>query len=668
MTQRDCLIEIGTEELPAKSLERLSADFQNHVAKELTDKQLRYKSITAYVTPRRLALVISKLAEQQPNQLIEKKGPQCNGPEEIGLAFAKACGVPFSKLKKQDGRFVYEYTKIGQATIKLLPEILGAAVKALHLEKRMRWAELQESFLRPVKWLVVLYGKQTVPVRLWEITASNYTYGHRFHAPQKLRITSPNQYEKILKTKGYVIPSLEERQAMIVKQLKKAGANDYSPLLLKEVTGLVEWPVTLKCDFEPRFLALPQEVLIAAMQDHQRCFPLRDKQGNLLPHFLVVTNLKSTKPKLIITGNERVMRARLSDAEFFFNKDNQEKLSDRIEALKGVIFQQELGNLYDKVLRVKQVSEWLASKINAPRDVVLRAAELAKADLTTAMVGEFPELQGLMGYYYAKKSGELDAVAVAIREHYQPRFANDALPESLPGSVIAIADRIDSLVGLFAIGKAPTADKDPFGLRRAAQGALRIIVEKSLDVDLKELIAKAAEAYKRAVPFDAIYQFMMERLRFLNQEKGILVTVLNAVIAKNPTHPFDFQKRLEAVNEFIRLEEAEALIAANKRVSNILRKESVQNGMVLNAELLKAPAELALAKKLKEHSKEANRHYQQKNYTAALKVLANLREPVDRFFDEVLVMAEEKAVRENRLALLMQLRSAFTEVADISLL
>ncbi|MBI4357226.1 MAG: glycine--tRNA ligase subunit beta [Gammaproteobacteria bacterium] len=686
-THRDFLVEIGTEELPPRCVDSISLDFKNQLGEQLALKGLSFKSMTPFSTPRRIALLVHRLSERQSSRRIEKKGPLCKLavdekglPNEVGLGFAKACRVPFEALTRmstrEGERLLHRAEQEGQLAVALLPEIILAAFQKLYLEKRMRWAGEEHSFIRPVRSITVLFGKEIIPVTYWGVSSSNMTAGHRFLNPRPLKITTPKRYEKILKTKGFVIPSFLERQSLVLKSIQKQTEEGSEKVvveetLLSEVTNLLEWPCAYRCHFDSRFCELPEEVLISAIEHHQRSFPVRSLQGTLLPYFITVSNIPSQRAEAIVAGNERVMRARLADADFFFKEDLKEPLANRVDALKEVSFQEALGSMFDKTLRVRELCQYLAKQVNEKMPEVCRAAFLSKADLLTQMVNEFPELQGIMGGIYAKANGESDPVALAIREQYLPRFAGDKLPTSQEGACLAIADRIDSLVGFFGIGKIPTADKDPFGLRRAALGVLRIMIERAVDVDLKALIIFAHSLYKmhKGEP-EVLFQFMMERLKFLSDEKGILPTVFNAVMAKEPTRPLDWQRRVEAVTVFIHLEEAEALIAANKRVSNILKKEAKLCGEAgeVRPALLKLPAEIMLAEKLKETRKEIARYYEKNAYTEAFKGLANLRREVDRFFDTVLVMAEQTELRNNRLALLGELRAVFSEVADISLL
>lgn len=688
---KDLLIEIGTEELPPRAIDAISLNLKQVLTEQLASKSLSFKNSTLFFTPRRIAILISGLLAEQPSRRIEKKGPLCEvalddqgKPTAIGVGFAKSCQVPFEVLKqintREGERLFCTIEEKGKLTSLLLPDIILTAFQKLRLEKRMRWGNLEDSFIRPVRWLLVLFGKEVVPVMVWGVSSSSCTYGHRFLNSRALKVTTPKRYEKILKTKGFVIPGFSERKAMIREDIQKqaeeiSGKAVVEETLLAEVTNLVEWPSALRCHFDARFLQLPEEVLIAAIEHHQRCFPVRNKEGALHPSFITVSNGVNPNVDVIVAGNERVMRARLSDAEFFFKEDSKEPLAHRVNALKEVSLQEGLGSLYDKTFRVQKIGHWLTVHLKEDETHLTRAAYLAKADLITQMVNEFPELQGIMGGIYAKASGENEEAAQAIREHYFPRFANDRLPQSRLGCLLAIADRIDLLAGIFRIGKIPTAERDPFGLRRAALGILRIMIEAEVDIDLQALIFFAHSLYEMPKASkqgpEVLLQFMLDRLKFFYEEKGILPTVFNAVMAKGPTRPLDFQKRIEAVTAFIHLEEAEALIAANKRVSNILKKEARGfdvKEMVVKASLLKLPAEVNLAEKLKEARKETKQYYEKGAYTEALKVLANLRREVDRFFDTVLVMVEQTEVRNNRLALLSELRTAFTEVADISLL
>lgn len=682
----DLLIELGLEELPSMALKPLQEAFSSLIEHGLQDKKLDYQFVESFVSPRRLALIVKDLSAKQTDQTIARKGPQLAAAfnedgslTKAGEGFARSCGLTAEDLNNpeyhQDGRLVYQFEQTGESLEQLFPTLLTESLKKLPIKKRMRWGVLEDSFVRPVHWLVVLYGNTVIPMELYGIEASNETRGHRFMANQAITIRSADEYESTLE-KASVVASFAKRQQRIETQLTEA-AGTLMPVipakLLEEVTGLVEWPVVLKAAFDARFLQVPKEVLIKAMQSHQKAFALTDANGALANQFLLVSNIESKNPSAVIKGNEKVMHARLADAEFFFKKDKLTPLKDRIEDLKAVVYQQSLGSLYDKTARIAGLAKHLAQLIDANPEMVNQGAWLAKADLTSDMVGEFPELQGVMGAYYAKASNEDDIIATAIGEHYKPAFADDTIPDSDEGAIIAIADKLDTIVGIFSIGKGPTGEKDPFGLRRSALGVLRILLEKQLDVDLAHLVDFAAGQYQAFlkdanVDRDAILTFILERLRRWNTDQGLDVKIFNAVMANKPTHPLDLQKRIQAVASFVSLSEAESLIAANKRVSNILKKQNIIEIPKFDSQLLNVKEEVALANAVSTKQTEIKPFYAQRDYQQALQTLSELQAPVDAFFDNVLVMDEDEATKNNRIALLGQLRGLFLDIADLSLL
>lgn len=720
--RRDLLIEIGVEELPPKSLRLLSRSFRDQIVQGLTNLQLPFSSaseglsdvsdaiaksdpaeIKVFATPRRLALLIPRLVTLQAPQHVLKKGPllaaafdKDGKPTPAALGFASACQTPLEALKTQQTEkgecLVYEQTLPAQATATLISKLVQDALKALPLPKHMRWGELKESFVRPVHWLVLLFGEQVIPAEFFGIKSDRMTYGHRFHHPAAIPLKQPSEYEDRLRNVGKVIADFEERRELIETNLKNIAAEENASAsideeLLDQVTGLVEWPVVLLGQFDEAFLALPPEVLISSMQVHQKCFPLPDKQGKLLAKFLIVSNIESSDPLTVVQGNERVMQARLHDAAFFYQVDKETRLEARQEDLKKVVFQNLLGGstLWDKSNRIKGLSKFILSQIppnlldKSTEADCERAALLCKTDLLTQMVGEFPELQGIMGRYYAIHDGESEAVARAIADHYHPRFANDSLPETVLGKVLALSDRIDTLVGMFGLGKHPTGDKDPYALRRQALAVLRIIGIGELsgfDLDLNQLFLKSKELYGNSLSTDvpiiqSLLEFCFERLRGWYLEQGeIPARVFEAVLAKRPTRPVDFARRLLAVIVFQSLPEAESLAAANKRVRNILAKSDVPipPETSFDNNLLTENAEKQLAKAIFEKKLEIAPLLQTNQYTQALKSLATLKEPIDQFFDSVMVMVEDVPLRNNRLKLLNQLRSLFLEIADISLL
>lgn len=700
----DLLIEIGTEELPAKGLEALSQAFGQRVTACLEKAELTFTQIKCFASPRRLALLVSELSPFQPDRMITKRGPaqiqayDSEGkPTEVLLRFAKACNTEPEKLKLQEtpkgAWVVLEQKETGKSAEVLIPAILQDALNTLPLPKRMRWDSLEESFIRPIHWVVLMLDNKRIPAKYFNIDTGIQSRGHRFHCEKPIEISKPNAYEDDLYAKGQVIVDFQKRKASIQSQIKKiCEQQNIQPILeenlLEEVTGLVEWPVVLLGNFSPEFLELPREALITSMQVHQKCFPVENTEGKVLAKFFITSNIASLNPQSVIEGNERVMKARLADAVFYYRKDKETTLESRRDSLKKVIFQQGLGSLWDKSNRIAKLAAFIAPLIGADEEATRRAAELCKTDLLTDMVGEFPELQGIMGKYYAKNDKESEVVASAIQEHYLPRFAQDSLPESKEGIAIALADRIDTLVGLFGLGKRPTGDKDPFALRRQAFAVLRLMVEKELKLDLLTLINESANFYvfgalelskepktaeMKMVTFGSgeffpeLMDFCFERLRAWTQESDISTRVFDAVLEKRPTSPYDFHRRLLAVNSFKILPEAESLAQANKRVRNILAKTDVPSGDI-DLTLLNEDAEKNLMTALVMKETEVAPLIEQKQYEAALQRLAALKDPVDAFFDKVMVMVEDLPLRDNRLKLLNRLRALFLEIADISVL
>lgn len=683
MTTNNFLLEIGTEELPAANLKEIIQTLEQNLVLELTKADLSYSAIQSYATPRRLAIIVSDLPNQQKTRVIEKKGPAVSAafdgegkPTAASIGFAKSCQVEVSDLEKRKtdkGEFLYYSLKQpGLRTQKILPEIINNSIQKLPIPKPMRWGNSTATFLRPVHWIVAMLNEQIVPINLFHLKATNKTYGHRFLHPQSINLKQPQDYKKKLAAQGKVIADWDERKEVIRLQIlklsEKKGTAIIDESLLNEVTNLVEWPVAILCKFDKRFLDLPPEVLISAMKTHQRYFHIVDESQQLVPYFIAITNIESKNTKRVIAGNERVMRARLSDAEFFFHSDLKHNLEINLKKLNNVIFQKKLGTLYDKTQRIKNLAESLAKELNANVEQTSRAALFSKTDLISEMVGEFPELQGMMGYYYALKNNETLETAKAIRDHYLPRHAKDKLPENLSGCLVSIADRIDTIAGIFAINEMPTGEKDPYALRRAALGLLRIIIDKQLPIDLKHLIALASQPFSLANKQEEIFNFIMERLRAWYLDQGITADVYAAVMAKLPTQPFDFHLRLLAVQHFCSLPQASSLAAANKRVSNIVKKENISIHSKVNPALFQQPQEYQLEESLTQKAKRVEELCNQSNYTQALIELAELQKPIDDFFDHVMVMVEDEKIRNNRLALLMNLRNLFLLIADISLL
>jgi glycyl-tRNA synthetase beta chain len=682
----DFLMELGTEELPPKALRELEQAFAASFRSGIDQAGIAHGEIQSFATPRRIAVLVKRLASSQPEQNIKRKGPpvsaafDANGaPTRAAQAFAESCGVPIDSLQRVDegkGTFLYFIgTKPGRAAVELLPEIARAALAALPIPKRMRWGASDAEFIRPVHWLVMLYGKDIVPCRLLDTDSSNLTRGHRFMSSKPIRITSPAAYEKALRERGFVVADFAARRERIREQLQaiSVGTALISDALLDEVTALVEWPVAIVGQFEERFLSLPREVLISTLQDHQRYFPVENADHGLLPYFVTISNIESREPDKVRAGNERVVRPRLADAAFFWEQDRKQPLAALRQGLDGVTFQAKLGSVGDKTRRVRELAGEVAVGIGADRAAAERAAELSKCDLLSSLVGEFPELQGVMGSYYARLDGESAEVADAIREHYLPRGAGDSLPASGAGVSVAIADKLDTLAGIFAIGQKPTGTKDPFGLRRAAIGVLRTLIEKRLDLDLRALLERAValQPVQSANAVTEIYDYVMERLRAMCLEPAegrtaVTTEMFDAVLATQPRSPLDFDDRLKALSAFLELPEATSLAAANKRIANILRKTSDSTSADVNVELLREGAEVKLYDAMNAMRESVSGATARREYTAALGQLAQLRPAVDGFFDEVMVMDEDLKLRNNRLALLAQLRGMFGGVADLS--
>jgi glycyl-tRNA synthetase beta chain len=687
------LVEIHTEELPPKSLSRLGKTFLAEIEARLIKAQLEFKEAEFYATPRRLAVFIKALAAEQPESISERRGPSIEAafdnqgkPTPACQGFARSCGVTtdeLTRIKTPQGEWVGITLIIpGKSVSELLPDIITAALNALPVAKRMRWGNGSVEFVRPVHSILMLYGDTVIEAEILGLKTGRETHGHRFHAKKPLIISKPADYLKRLEKSGYVIADFERRKALIKEKATGIVHEAFgdkakvviSDTLLDEVTGLVEWPVAILGDFDQRFLEVPPEALISAMQDHQRYFAVVDQQDKLMPHFVTISNIESRNMQSVIAGNERVLRARLSDAMFFYETDKKHKLADRLDALKGIVFQAKLGTLYEKAERLSRLTAFICKEMGENEMAGARAGLLAKTDLTTAMVGEFPELQGIAGYYYALNDGEPKAVAVALREQYSPGFSGDALPATNLGAALALADRLDTLIGVFGINQAPTGDKDPFSLRRAALGILRILIEHKLNLDLETLLVFAQKNYthplENAESVSAVLNFILERLKPWYQEQNINPDVFAAVRALGITRPYDFHLRIQAVQSFKQLPEAAALSAAYKRINNILEKKPLENEsrLKINNTLLEAQAEIALAHEMEKMQSAIADLYQQSQYGQVLIHLAGLRNPVDDFFDQVMVMTDDIPLRENRLLLLAQLRASFFQIADIAML
>ncbi len=684
MDKQDFLLEIGCEELPIGSLKPMVKGLSDAIAAEFSSAHLTHKDIQCYTTPRRLAVLVADVDIHQPARTIERFGPNVRSAYDKGgmptlacLGFARTCGVSTDQLKTKEtdkGKRVFaEIQESGKRTIDLLPTLVTDAIKKLPIKKSMRWGSHDFSFIRPVHWVVMLFGQNVVPAHILGQRTSRETQGHRFHHPQPIPIAQPKDYNALLYSQGYVIADFQARKDLIRKLITAAaGARSrviINEALLDDVTALVEWPIALKGEFNPDFLTLPKEVLITSMQTHQKCFAVEDEQDMLKPHFILVSNIESKDPQTVIRGNERVINARLSDANFFYKNDLKQTLEERLPRLEHVVFQNKLGSLADKARRIASLASFIAQAVGTNADLAHRAALLCKCDLVSEMVIEFPTLQGIMGYYYALADEESNECAIAIKEHYMPHHSGDELAEGLVSCSVALADRLDTLIGILGVNLTPTGDKDPFALRRAAHGIFRMLIEKQLPLDLMTLLTQAQQSYAVKLPNETVteqaFTFIMARLKAWYLEQGISPEVFEAVMARNPTVLLDFHHRILAVIQFQTLPEAKALAAANKRVSNILKKQAqVQLPKKTNADLFEFDAERELASQLEKQSQSLD----SLNYTQALSQLSTLKEVVDLFFDEVMIMVDDEKIRNNRLALLASLRTLFSKVADISLL
>jgi len=685
----DFLVEIGTEELPPKALRSLMTAFADALTASVDDARLEHGDVHGYASPRRLAVLIEKLGRRQADIKESKKGPPVaiafddDGKlTAAGKAFAKKCGVDPSELgrtKTDKGEWLScDVTEAGQSASDLMPGLVETALAALPIPRRMRWGAGDAEFVRPVHWVVLLHGSKAIKTSVLGIATGNKSRGHRFHSAGPIALRSPAEYLPALEERGHVIADFDRRRALVRDGVeaaaKKAGGNVVDgEALYDEVTALVEWPVPITGSFDDSYLSLPREVVTSTLTSHQRYFAVADKNGDLLPRFITVANLDSTDPEQVKSGNERVIRPRLADAAFFWDADRRTPLATRQESLREVVYQRGLGSLFDKAMRTANLAAEIATALDIDSASVQRAAALAKCDLVTGMVGEFPELQGIMGRYYALSDGEPPAVAEAIAEHYLPRFSGDALPASVGGQILAVADKLDTLAGVFVIGKKPSGNRDPFGLRRAALGVIRVLIECDLDLDLRALLNSAIEAQPKAAEDGEnlaaeLYTFISERLRryFLDHDPDLATETFDAVLARKPASLVDFSRRLAAVQAFIKLEPAASLAAANKRIANILKKAEGQGDDAVKEKLLTDPAEVALAKALEGARERVAPMLEAREYAGVLTALAELREPVDHFFDDVMVMADDAATRNNRLSLLRDLRALFLDVADIS--
>ncbi|WP_404376397.1 glycine--tRNA ligase subunit beta [Vreelandella aquamarina] len=678
------LLELGAEELPPTALDALSDAFAAGIEKGLQEAEIPFEAVIAYATPRRLAVQVTGLADKQPDREVERRGPALaaafkdGAPTKAAEGFARSCGVSVEDLihlETDKGTWLgYREQQQGDSVQALLPEMVRKTLQSLPVPKNMRWGASRVEFSRPVHWLVALYGSQVIAAEALGLQASRTTYGHRFHAPDAIQLEHADDYLAALEN-AYVLADRQQRRERIREQvLAEAEVQEANAVidedLLVEVSGLVEWPVALTGSFDERFLEVPAECLISSMKANQKYFHLLDDQGKLKPLFITISNIESQDPEQVISGNEKVIRPRLADAAFFYDTDRKQTLASRIPQLESVVFQQQLGTLADKARRSTAIATFIAERINGDIAHAQRAVALAKCDLVTEMVLEFPELQGIMGRYYAEQDGEPAEVAQALEEQYLPRFASDAIPQSLTGQALALADRLDTLVGIFGIGQRPTGAKDPFALRRASIGVLNILVKGELNLDLRELLQVAADQHQHLPKADGLVEdvltYMLDRFRAWGQDEGISAEMYLAVRARPVTKPLDFARRLRAVKAFAQREEAAALAAANKRVSNILSKQEHDGSTQVEVSLLQEAAEKALFEAVTASQKQVAPLFAAGNYQQALDALATLREPVDAFFDQVMVMADDDAIRRNRLALLASLQALFLEVADIS--
>ncbi|WP_293672402.1 glycine--tRNA ligase subunit beta [Thiolapillus sp.] len=685
-SSQDLIFELGTEELPPVALKKLSAALEAEFVAGLKNAGLDHGKVVSYAAPRRLALLVEGLITRQPDRKTEKRGPAVQAafdtdgnPSKAAEGFARSCGTTvdqLDRLKTDKGEWLmYQVEEKGKAAAELLPEIAETALNRLPIPKRMRWGSSDAQFVRPVHWLLFKQGSDVIPCRLLDVDAGELSYGHRFHHPEALQIDEPSSYADKLDSAGKVITHFEARRDNIKSQVENAaetlgGRADIDDALLDEVTALNEWPIAITGSFEEKYLEVPPEALILTMKKNQKYFPLFDADGKLMNHFITIANIDSPKPEVISEGNERVIRPRLADAMFFWEQDGKQKLEDHIESLKTVVFQKDLGSMYDKSTRVAALAAWIAERTGADSSLAKRAGMLSRCDLMTNVVGEFADMQGIMGRYQALRDGEPEELATAMEEFYLPRYSGDRLPQTPTGIALALAEKTDTLCGIFGIGMKPTGDKDPFALRRAALGALRIIREHSLTLNIREFLDTAVASLQDRITGDNVacdvYSFLMERLKVLLADEGVSSQLFESVVAVKPRTLPDLDARIQAVSSFLELPEAEALAAANKRIRNILRKSNDEILPQVDAQLLQDQTEKTLFEVLQAKQQEISPFLNNGDYRAALGALAELRTPVDKFFDDVMVNVDDAALRRNRLALLQALANLFLQVADIS--
>jgi len=682
----DLLLELGTEELPPKALKKLSQAFTDNIVDGLKKAGFEINDVESYAAPRRLAVLIKNITSSQPDREIERKGPSLKAaydddgePTKAVMGFARSCGVDVAELQQQETAkgawLIFKTTEKGHLLADLIEDIINHSLSRLPIPKRMRWGSSDAEFVRPVHWLVLLHGKNVLNAEVLGLKSSATTFGHRFHSPGKIVLADASSYKDKLLSEGFVIADFAQRKQSIKQQVFEAakkldGEAVIDEDLLDEVTALNEWPIAVAGEFEESFLQVPAEVLIKTMQDNQKYFPVKGADGKLKNYFITISNIDSKSPEKVKAGNERVIRPRLADAMFFWEQDQKQPLESFNAALEKVVFHKQLGTLAEKTRRVAKLAEFIATQLKANIEQVKRAALLSKCDLMTDMVGEFASLQGVMGKRYAQVAGEAEEVSLALDEQYKPRGASDDTASTATGQILAISDKLDSLLGIFAIGEKPTGEKDPYALRRASLGILRTIIERQLDLDLKQLIAMSAELLKDKVDAskveEEVFGYILERLRAYYLDRKISPDVFDAVSALSPSHPLDFDKRINAVSAFRELAEAESLAAANKRVTNILKKSASDNTLMVDESLLIEAAEKKLYTTLSMLSKTVEPMFDSGDYEAALSQLSSLRDPVDAFFDSVMVMADDEAIKNNRIALLNTMNQLFLRAADLS--
>ena len=684
--KKDLLIEIGTEDLPARLLLNLSKQFGKLICEQFQSANLAFEKHELFCTPRRLAIVVSNLDSKQKDQIIDRKGPKAEAafdkqgnPTQAALGFARSCGIEAEQLKLDDDadnpRLFYRENRSGMPTTELLENIIQSAVSKLSAPKRMRWNQSNAEFIRPIRWLLVLFGSDTVTASLFGIQANNISYGHRFHHAKQIVVNQPSQYKELLNTQGHVLVDVAQRQKIIIEQVNQLakqanGTPSYSQNLLDEISGLVEWPCALLGEFDAKFLQVHKELLINTMQDNQKYIPLLDKNGDLLPKFIIISNIDSKSPEIVKRGNEKVIVPRFEDAMFFWQRDKTASLENNIAKLGSVVFEKQLGTLQDKTNRISSLVTFLSKFTHANDKHCQRAAALSKCDLLTETVGEFPKLQGVVGRNLAVLENENSQVSDALEEQYLPKQAGGELPKSSVGITLALADRIDTLVGIFAIGKKPTGLKDPYGLRRATLAILRIIIETPLNINLRKCLEASAELFPRDLhatkAVDEVSEYINDRYRAYFSDRDIPIDVINSVLANNPTHPNDVAAKVKALVEFRKLPNAQALAVANRRIRNILKKIDHSEINQIDSSLFKEDAENNLHLALEKMSNDVEELFAKHEYEQALNTLANLRKPVDDFFDDVMVMDKDETLKANRIALLAKIDSLFMQVADLS--